>query len=57
MLTLAYIAAGSAWGFLCWKHREDLLPIQVRAGRLWDERQILLLCAELHLLPLRLVSN
>lgn len=26
---LAYFALGAAWGLLCYKHREDLLPIQV----------------------------
>ena len=30
VLFLVYAALGGTWGWLCYKHRDDLLPIQVR---------------------------
>ena len=30
-LLLAYVLFASAWGWLCYQHVQDLLPIQVRA--------------------------
>jgi hypothetical protein len=29
-MCLAYAAIGGAWLWLCWTHRDDLQPIQVR---------------------------
>ena len=30
LLAGMYLVFGAVWGFLCWKHRGDILPIQVR---------------------------
>lgn len=31
-MTAAYLTVAGWWGFLCYKHKEDILPIQVRFG-------------------------
>lgn len=29
-LGCVYALFGAVWGFLCWRHRDEILPIQVR---------------------------
>ncbi|KAJ3573040.1 hypothetical protein NP233_g2678 [Leucocoprinus birnbaumii] len=28
VMTLIYVVVGAAWGYLCWKHSQDILPLQ-----------------------------
>lgn len=32
---LLYIALGAVWGWLCYRHQHDLLPIQVRLSQVF----------------------
>lgn len=32
-MTAAYLTVAGWWGYLCYKHKEDILPMQVRLDK------------------------
>jgi hypothetical protein len=58
VLAAVYIVLGGAWGFMCFRHRDDLLPLQVylRLGSFFPLR-LIGLDVVLYIIPGRVLGN